>query len=240
MIPARRRWSALLVALVALLLVGVMGAAFHRELLGTGFDKAVDPWLFDHVPQRLARAWADLGTGLVSGSAAAVVAALLAWRRHWRGVALMVLTPVVSIVLTEYVLKPLVDRSYCVPYFCAHPSFPSGHTTGACSVAFSVTLLLLGPARPVPLPVARWLAGVALALAAMCCVGLVAAYYHYATDVVGAVLLCLAVVLLLALVIDLVFTPGSGSPTDPGRRAGTASSAGTPLPPSRPSRSSPR
>ena len=240
MIPARRRWSALLVALVALLLVAVMGAAFHRQTFGTGFDDTVDPWLFEHVPQRLARAWADLGTGAASGSAAAVIAALLAWRRHWRGVALVVLTPVISIVLVEYVLKPLVDRTFCVPYFCAHPSFPSGHTTGASSVAFAVTLILLGPARPVPLRVARWLAGVALALAAMCGVGLVAALYHYTTDVVGAALLCLAVALLLALALDRVFTPGSGSPTDPGRPAGTASSAGTPLPPSRPSRSSPR
>lgn len=229
MIPARGRWPALLVALVSLLLVAVMGAAFHRELFGTAFDNSVDPWLFQHVPLRLALWWADLGSGPVSGTAAVVIAALLAWRRHWRAVALMLLTPVVCIVLVEYVLKPLVDRTFCVPrVFCVHPSFPSGHTAGACSVAFALTLILLGPARPVPLRLGRWLCGVALALAAMCCVGLVASLYHYATDVVGAALLCLGVVLLLALALDRTVTRGSGSPRGRGRRGGRGWRAGRP------------
>jgi undecaprenyl-diphosphatase len=236
-IAARHRWSALLVAAVALLLVAIMGVAFRHQLLGTAFDNAVDPWLFHHLPQRTALWFADIGSGPVSGPAALVIAALLAWRRCWRGVALVLLTPAICIVLVEYVIKPLVDRTFCVPAaFCVHPSFPSGHTSGACSVAFAVTVVLLGPARPVPLRVGRWLAGVALVLAAACCVGLVAALYHYATDVIGAALLCLAVTLLLA----LALTRGSGSPRDPGTPAGTASSAGTPRPQSHPSRPSPR
>ena len=240
MITARLRRPALVTAGLALAGALALGIAFAHDRTGTRFDTSVVLWTFRNVPWRLSRTMANFGDSQVSGAVAlAAAVAALVWRRY-RAAALLLLGPAVSIVLVEYVLKPLFSRTYCVItpawQLCGGPSYPSGHTTGACSVAFAIAVVLLGPASPLRRAVSVAGATVVLVLAAGCCVGLVGALYHYVTDVIGAVLLCAAVTLSLA----VALTRGSGSPTGPGTPAGTASSAGTAPRPSRPSRPSPR
>lgn len=240
MITARLRRPALVVAVLALAGTLAMGIAFAHTRTGTGFDTSVDLWTFRNVPWRLSRFMANFGDGQISGAVALVATvAALVWRRY-RAAALLALGPIVSIVLVEYVLKPLFSRTYCVItptwQLCGSPSYPSGHTTGACSVAFAIAVVLLGPASPLRRALSVAASAVVLVLAAACCVGLVGALYHYVTDVIGAVLLCAAVTLALA----VALTPGSGSPRGPGTPGGTASTAGTAPRPSHPSRPSPR
>jgi undecaprenyl-diphosphatase len=117
-------------------------------------------------------------------------------------VLLAVLTPVVAGAATEWVLKPLIDRSLFDGDSYGW-SMPSGHSAGAFSVAFVVGLLLVG-GQVSRLPMAARILGSLLVLlvAAAGAVGLVASGYHYATDTVGGACVALFTVLALAFGID--------------------------------------
>jgi membrane-associated phospholipid phosphatase len=68
-----------------------------------------------------------------------------------------------------------------------------------------VVFVLLGPARSTIPPAARRGGITAAAILGVCCMlGLVAARFHYATDVIGGLFLVLASVIAVALVIDAV------------------------------------
>ncbi len=159
----------------------------------------MDGWLAVHFGGGAAQALADLGDP-------AVVAVLVLLSRWPPGGALGAgcgagpSRPVVAAALTEYVVKPLVDR-----HLNGYLAYPSGHITGFAAVALTVVVLA---ARPIGRPLPRRLAGTVAALAALlvvaCGVGLVAQRYHYATDVVGGVCLSAAVVSVAALALDAV------------------------------------
>jgi membrane-associated phospholipid phosphatase len=108
----------------------------------------------------------------------AVVLCLRAGRRLEAGLALAV--PVLAILLTTFLLKPLYDR-----WKNGTLVYPSGHTVSLVAV---LTVLVLVTRRVVVVV----LAAVALLAAAA---GLVGLGYHYLTDVAGGTLWAVAVVL---------------------------------------------
>ncbi len=147
---------------------------------------------------RLTEAWPDgaappfvqYGVPLAAVAAVGGLAAM-AWMRRDRGaVALCLLGPALALVLTDGVLKPLVDRRLHLGL-----AYPSGHTAGAASVA--VVILVLAH---------RWKGWAGLALAAPVALSLPAAMglalirldWHYPTDVVGGAAVGSATVLALA------------------------------------------
>jgi undecaprenyl-diphosphatase len=132
----------------------------------------------------------------------AVVAA--ASDRGWRAVVLGGAGPTAAALLTEFALKPFVERR-----LRGDLAFPSGHATGVAAVATAAVVIVVAGR------VGRRTARVATSLAAVVAVlavgtSLVALDQHYATDVVGGVLVAIAVVSAIALVLDLGTGPARG------------------------------
>ena len=133
---------------------------------------------------------------VVAMSAVLVLACLLV--RRWRGAALVAIAVPAATVLTEYVLKPLVDR-----IMRNYQAYPSGHTTGAFVVAATFAVLLLGPAWPrVPVAARVLLAVAALVAAIATALAMVGLGAHYFTDTVGGAAVAIAVVLAAAFILD--------------------------------------
>lgn len=137
--------------------------------------------------------------------AAAIIAGLALLARRVDLAALCVAAPLAATGLTEYVLKPIFDRS--VPLVARltgveAKAYPSGHETAVSSVLVLLALILLRARLPVVLK-----AGGLVALTSYYVVtvfGLVGQYYHYLTDTLGALAVAIAVVLGGALAIDRV------------------------------------
>ena len=228
LLPPRHRALAAAVALGCAAVVAALGLRYANQTRAGAFDRSVDGWFLDHVNYRTALWFADLGNAPVVFVCAVAVLGLALWLRYPRGALLAVLAPIAATSLTEYVVKPLVERTKD-----GYLAYPSGHTTGWCSVVFVVVLLALGPARRrVPARASTAAAAAALVLAVLCMLGLIGSDYHYATDVIGGLGVAVATVLALSLAIDAI-RPASGPPTGRGTPGGTASSAGTPRRPSR-------
>lgn len=235
LLPPRRRVLAAAVVVVCALVVAALGVRYANQSHAGAFDRAVDGWFVDHANYRTALWLADLGNGPVVVVVALAVVAFAVWLRCPRGVLLAVLAPIGSSSITEYLVKPLVHRVKD-----GYLAYPSGHTTGWCTVVLVLVLLVLGPSNSRLSPTAsRRIAAVALVLAVGCMLGLIGSNYHYATDVIGGLGVAVGTVLLLALAVDGV-RPANGSPTDRETPGGTVSNAGTRPRPSRPSRPSRR
>lgn len=134
------------------------------------------------------------GLPLAAAAAVALLAAVAWSRRDHRAVALCLAGPVLAVVLTDLVLKPLVDRHHG-----AALAYPSGHATGAAAVATLAVLLLhrwrgwRAAALSTPL---------ALALPVVMGVALVRLAFHYPTDVVGGTAMGVATVVAVAAALD--------------------------------------
>jgi membrane-associated phospholipid phosphatase len=185
--------------LIAAALATGLGVDYSAGSWAERIDRAVDGRLVarfsDHVG--LARGLADLGgPGPVLLAVSALVIAMLALGRL-RGALLAAIAPAVATLITEAILKPLVGRIQL------GQAYPSGHATGFCAVAFVVVVLALDqrPGR-LPRPVQLIVCSGALLLVGCVCIALVAAHYHFATDVIGGVCVALVTVLTLAVVID--------------------------------------
>ncbi len=128
--------------------------------------------------------------------AAIAITVLVAVLRHRGGLALLaVVGPVVTVLLTELVAKPLVGRRYHGDYLC----YPSGHTGGV----LSLLTMLVAAAWTGRSLLLRLLAAAAwLVLGAVAATALVGAHYHYPTDTMGGVGLSVGTVLLLHLLIE--------------------------------------
>lgn len=144
----------------------------------------------------------------VAGMAALLCLGCLSQRRRRAALLVAIAVPAAGAV-TELLLKPLIHRT-----FFGGLAFPSGHATGAFSIAVVVAVLLVDPPSP-RLPASRrmLLAGAALGGAVAVCTAVLGANNHYPTDVVGGATMATAVVLLTALLLDLL-------PTRPFRRPG--------------------
>lgn len=103
--------------------------------------------------------------------------------------------------LSEYVLKPLIDRTKE-----GGLAFPSGHTTGAVSVALALMVLMLpgGVLAGKSGRIRAALLALTLVLIVGVPTGLIVAQYHYVTDVLGGFFVAAITMTLFALAVDRV------------------------------------
>jgi undecaprenyl-diphosphatase len=196
-----------LAAIMTLIAVRVAGQGEPGWL-----DKAIDDSirLGRNPHNRLLSLVAGIGEPISVTVIAVILAAICLFTRRYRG-AILVAVAVPAIGLTDLGLKPVINRT-----IGGYLSYPSGHTMGAFSLAATIVVLLTGPLHP---PLARR-ARVLLAIAAMlaaCFVSysLIVLRMHYFTDTVGGACLAVAMVLILALIIDLAagrWKPGKQKP----------------------------
>ena len=222
--PAAWRPAACIVA-ACVAVTGALGILFagHRR------PGPADRWIDGHLsawygPHSVLAGFANLGNPrwVLDICAGAVLACLLG--RRFRGALLVIIAVPVAAVVTDRILKPLVDRT-----FYGNLTYPSGHTTAAVTMAVAAVLVLTGPGRPALPAAARWLLCAALlALIPVVSVSLVIIHYHYFTDTVGGAGVGAAVALGTALGLDAA-AARLGARADPARRelAGDGISAGT-------------
>jgi undecaprenyl-diphosphatase len=135
----------------------------------------------------------------------AVVALVLALaclaRRRYRQAAFVVISVPAATTITELVLKPLVGR-----LMWSTLSFPSGHTTGAFTLAAVLTVLLIGrPGAGLSHALRVALVLTAFTGAALVAFALIAQGVHYFTDTVAGAATGVGTVLLTALTLDLLW-----------------------------------
>lgn len=198
LVAPRFRGPVVVVALLAAAGVAVLGSHVAGDTGAGHLDRAVagDVTMRHGVARVLGQGFADLGDPLPVAVLLAVLAVVAFLARGPRGLALAVLGPLLAMVTTSLVLKPLVDRTRY-----GDLAFPSGHTTAVGSMALAAAVLLVGWVR-VPRAL-RWAGAAALALLVVAVgTSLVGRGIHYPTDTVGAVGVVLAVVPLVALVVD--------------------------------------
>jgi membrane-associated phospholipid phosphatase len=131
----------------------------------------------------------------------AVALAVLCWRAASRRAAVLCLVAPAAASLATAVLKPLLGR----PAQSGEGfMFPSGHVTAVAAVATVLAVLLLPggvlASRSYAFRVWAWTA--LLTVTAAAALGTALLGYHYLTDVVGALLVAVAVVLGVAATID--------------------------------------
>jgi membrane-associated phospholipid phosphatase len=208
---AARRWLVprpylgITVAAVCAALVAAMGIDFHDKNTGTAFDTHVDNWIRKRSPRLMSDLVHLADPQLVAALFCALIVAA-ALRRRWDVVLLAAITPLAAVVLNEHILKPWIHRTQATPYIIhlfgyAPLAFPSGHETGIGSFLTVCGLLVLG---------SRWTRRRKIAVITVfglidlvAAIALVGRYYHYATDTIGALLVCISITLLVGLLVDL-------------------------------------
>lgn len=180
----------------------------HGASSGTDADDTIDQWIVVHVGSSASDALLHLSDPLVTvlGIAAVVVIALA--RRRFSGALLGIVVPAIAIGSAEYVLKPIIHRTNgLVPNdLDVHSlAYPSGHETGVVSWESVAALLLLSSSAS--RRVRAVLTTVLVLYAAAAGIGLVGAFHHYMTDVVGAICWAIAVCVSTALGLDAMREP---------------------------------
>jgi membrane-associated phospholipid phosphatase len=163
----------------------VLAALYFRWRPGVTF---LDNWGFSLIHPALSNTmWKLLSylrstSLLVGGSILAAV--IVAGRDRWRALACLV-TPTVAVLLTEWVLKPVIERRYAQVL-----SFPSGTTTLVSAVAMAFIIAVPSRIRPA-------VAAIGAFLVALECMAVVALQWHFPTDAVGGAIFGAGMVLLI-------------------------------------------
>jgi len=183
-------------------LVAVFGLVFARQNTADRFDHVVDsPVIAGFASHHALALWLAFPGSMIPAvvlTAALTIGCLLTGRR--RGAVLAILAVPVTAVITDWLLKPLVHRTYI-----GQVVYPSGHTATIVALAAAVTVLLLAPPRP---EMPSWLRTLILAVAYLTAlavvVGVIAVRFHYFTDTVAGAAVGVGTVCGLALVLDLI------------------------------------
>jgi undecaprenyl-diphosphatase len=202
LIAPRLRWFAGECIVAGVMVTLVLGLHFAHQSEPGRIDAALGNrlnWHFGEHRDVLAQL-VHIGNPASIVIMSVVLAGLLALAGWWRAVVFALVAPVLAGAVTDFILKPLVDRRIGPD---AALAFPSGHTTGAAAVAVVAAVVLLDPDRPalrllVRIVLAAFALGVAIAVA----FALVVLRYHYLTDVIGGVAVAVSVVLLVAFALD--------------------------------------
>jgi membrane-associated phospholipid phosphatase len=118
--------------------------------------------------------------------------------RRVNGASLALVSFLISVGLTEFVLKPLVHET-----IKGSLTYPSGHTASVFTLTAVVGVLMLNPPRQRLRPWARGLLVAGLfVISCAVAVATIALNYHYFTDTVAGAALAVGVVLAAALVLD--------------------------------------
>ncbi|WP_141390375.1 phosphatase PAP2 family protein [Cellulosimicrobium cellulans] len=222
-VPARPRSAALLVVLVLLVAAFVaLWAASHLTVAGQQADAGAFRTLAP-----LHDAGRDLAGALRRGlpvACAAVVAVLgvvALVRRAWRDLlaAVVVVLGTVGIALG---LREVLVRPDLGGYGYAHQTFPSGHVAVVGGLCVAIWLLW-------PWPASRTAAGWAgLGVTAVAALASVVTYAHRPSDVVGSLLVAVAVTVAVVWLLDV---PRGARTADAPPAAPPAVTDGTPRPP---------
>ena len=210
LLPRPLRLPAAVLLAVCAAVTALFAIVFAGHTQPSRLDAAVDPALHDSLGRVivLINVSAVAGTLIpVALTTLALTVACLATRR-WSGAVLaLVATPAAS-VLTEFVLKPLVNRT-----IRGDLTFPSGHATGMFALAATCAVLLLDPpGHRVSAAVRLLLASLALLAATTVALAMVARSSHYFTDAVAGAALGTGVVLACALILDRLGRLGRRGP----------------------------
>ncbi len=200
LIPDRARRPAAITAACCAALVAILGVFAAHRSVGNAVDRPIDSWLLRELSSHT-RALVDitsLGRGAeVTALTAVLVVACLAARRV-NGAVLAVISVVVTIGLTEFILKPLVHET-----LKGSLTYPSGHTSSLSALIAVVGVLMLAPPGDRPRPVVRLLLVLALSLVGcIVAVALIGLQYHYFTDTVAGAALGAGVVLTTTFLLD--------------------------------------
>ena len=205
LVPTSWRPLAWLLLGLAVVVVAVLGLRYAGQTDPGHFDAALDTRLAVRLGghRQLLDRLVMLGNPYSVVATALVLANMLALLRPGRAVLLALVGPALGGILTELVLKPLVGRT-----IGGGLAFPSGHTTGAFSLALVAGLVLLPSGAHglpgLPLMVRVGLAVGGLALAGGTATAMVALRAHYATDTLGGVGVAVVAVLGTALILDAI------------------------------------
>lgn len=184
--------------------VAVIGALVADQVTADPFDRAVDSPVISALGSHshLMMQFTFPGTRVGAFAFTAIIALGCLAVRRYDGVLLVVCSVVVAVGLDDYVLKPLVHRTYLGSLV-----FPSGHTTATITLASVLTLLLV-PVVARREGARRWLAVLVLVVAWLAVVAVVLAVialrWHYFTDTVAGAAVGVGTVCGVALVIDRV------------------------------------
>src|SRR4051812_1107149 len=132
-----RSWCVGAVVAASVLVAGI-GLALHDRGTTTEFDNWAARPIFAHIGEHGRVVLLALSSPMITMGALALIAAGGAVLRRWAIAVLAVVGPAIAVVLTEFVLKPIVHRQ-----INGGPSgfaYPSGHETGLASLL--VVLLL--------------------------------------------------------------------------------------------------
>jgi membrane-associated phospholipid phosphatase len=213
LVPMSLRVPVVIMIGLCALTAGTLGIKLAHGTQPTGLDNTVARWLMPALGP--ASSGRGRGFGQHLGSFAspfanfggpepmALMTALLCYcsaaMRRYRGAILLAVSVIAASALTEYVLKPLIDRTYASAL-----SFPSGHSTAAFALATGIIVLLANPpGSRMPRSMRAVLAILALGGACAVALGLVVQRAHYFTDTVGGAAVGIGVTLSAALLLDL-------------------------------------
>ena len=200
LLPGSLRRGAVVTTAVCAAVTALLGVLVYHQN-GAGFmDRKIDHLLHRSIGlhRGLLEPLAKLGDQLpVTLLAVALVVGCLLVRR-WNGAVLVAVGVSAAIVITEYLLKPLVDRT-----LGGGESFPSGHATGIFAIATAFCVLIAAPPRlKLTTRQRRVLTVCAFLFAASVPVAMVGLNHHYFTDIVAGAAVGIGTVLLTALALD--------------------------------------
>jgi len=205
LLPARFRRPAITVIGVAAAVVAGLGVGFAHHTQASAFDNAVSNFIQGnagfgpgdpHGLGYLLRPFGMIGSTLpMTLLTALLVYCCLALHRYW-GAVMVVAGVVVASSLSEFVLKPIIDRTRY-----GSLSFPSGHATAIFAIATAIAVLLIRPpGTNMPPSMRIVLAALTYAAAVAAAFGLVE--IHYFTDAIGGAAVGTGVTLAIALALD--------------------------------------
>ena len=147
LLPVAVRPLAMAIVVACVLVTVVLGAWFRHGTQADWVDAAVDARLVTGLgghPHLLAvLVWP--GASVPVTAIAVILALVCALRRRYREAAFVVMSVLLAAVITERLLKPLIDRT-----FWGALAFPSGHVTGVVALATVATVLLAAAPGRVP------------------------------------------------------------------------------------------
>lgn len=217
-LPPRLRGPIGVVAVLAALVVAVLGVYCAGDTVGTPLDTSIH--------SAVTVLWPDPGTGallldfigqpITATALAALLAAVCFALRRRRLAVVAVAGPGLTGCVTTG-LKPVVNRTIHGPNL----AYPSGHAAAATALAFIVMLLVVHVARPSRTPALILVLAGTGAAAALMSVSQIALDAHYPTDTVGGYCAAMAAVPLAAWLVDRFTERGSTTRSAPGAPGGS-------------------
>ena len=188
------------IALVCLYATAILASAVAHGRLPYGFEDPVVRWLG---PPSAIRGWADLAELLAAPTIVAVLVVSFGvglLKRAFVRVAFYGALAAWALLISEHVIKPLVQRTYY-----GELTFPSGNVTAVSATALAMWLALGPLLGRLPRYVALVLGGEWILLMSLAVVG---ARWHTPLDAIGSVLLSVGVVTAGAAVFEPAGIPG--------------------------------